>query len=161
MSIVSLQFVQHLYSLQIRDTVRLPKQRILTIVFGADTSILLPFGGAEGGSPSQKLSGVRDVPAESLFRNGGDALELIDGAVPEERLNGSHDWSIGHCEGERPVQLLFAGSRKQQNSNMQALKVLHTYIYADATALVQSFIQANPARFRVEFGIDCSHTLPA
>ena len=49
MSVVSLQFPQHLYSLQIRDTMRLPKERILTIVFGADTSMLLPFGRAEGG----------------------------------------------------------------------------------------------------------------
>ena len=80
------------------------------------------------------------------------------GGIPEERLAGTHDWSIRHCEGKLPVQMLFVGSRKQQNSNMQALKVLHIHI-ADATALVQDFIQANPARFRVEFGIECSYTL--
>ena len=90
------------------------------------------------------------LPSEFLFGNGGDALDLIDGWDSRGKLVGTHDWSIRHSEGELPVQMLFVGSRKQQNSNVPALKVLHLHIYGNETPLVQDFIQANPARSRVE-----------
>lgn len=110
-------------------------------------------------SPSQALSLVKAVPTDYLFRK-GDPLEFIDGPISPTRLVGTHDWSIGYSQGELPVQMLFASSNKtaeQQCASLESAGHTHT-IYADVTALVHNFVQANPARFRVKFGISV-HTL--